>query len=60
MKNYAKFWCMVAAYYGKEIDDMVRRVPSLERIRRQVGYEPKVNLERTLEIIISYFRETVE
>jgi UDP-glucose 4-epimerase len=46
--------------YGKEIDDMVRRVPSLERIRRQVGYEPKVNLERTLEIIISYFRETVE
>ncbi len=46
--------------YGKEIDDMARRVPGLERIRRQIGYEPKVNLERTLEIIISYFRETVE
>jgi len=45
--------------YGKEIDDMLRRVPGLERIRRQIGYEPKVNLERTLEIIISYFKETV-
>ena len=38
--------------YGKEIDDMARRVPSLERIRKRIGYEPKVNLERTLEIII--------
>ena len=46
--------------YGKEIDDMARRVPGLERIRRQIGYEPKVNLEWTLEIIISYFKETVE
>ena len=46
--------------YGKEIDDMSRRVPGLERIRGQIGYEPKVNLERTLDIIINYFRETVE
>ncbi|HIJ71191.1 MAG TPA: SDR family NAD(P)-dependent oxidoreductase [Planctomycetes bacterium] len=46
--------------YGKEIDDMARRVPGLERIRGQIGYEPKVNLERTLDIIINYFRETVE
>ncbi|RKY11026.1 MAG: nucleoside-diphosphate sugar epimerase [Planctomycetota bacterium] len=46
--------------YGKEIDDMLRRVPSLERIREQIGYEPKVNLERTLEIIIDYFKEINE
>ena len=46
--------------YGKEIDDMARRVPSLGRISRQIGYEPKVNLERTLEIIIDYFKESNE
>jgi UDP-glucose 4-epimerase len=46
--------------YGKEIDDMLRRMPGLERIRKQIGYEPKVNLERTLEIIIDYFKEINE
>lgn len=46
--------------YGKAFDDMVRRVPSLERIRGQIGYEPGKNLEQTLEIIINYFKETKE
>jgi len=46
--------------YGRAFDDMARRVPSLERIRKQTGYEPRTDLERTLEIIISYFKETVE
>jgi len=46
--------------YGKAFDDMARRVPSLERIRKQTGYEPRTDLERTLEIIISYFKETAE
>lgn len=46
--------------YGKAFDDMVRRVPSLERIRGQIGYEPGKNLEQTLEIIINHFKETKE
>jgi UDP-glucose 4-epimerase len=46
--------------YGKSFDDMARRVPSLERIRGQIGYERSKNLEQTLEIIINHLRETDE
>ena len=43
--------------YGRSFDDMIRRVPSLARIKKEIGYEASINLEQTLEIIISYFRE---
>ena len=46
--------------YGKAFDDMARRVPSLERIRGQIGYERSKNLEQTLEIIVNHVRETDE
>ncbi len=48
------------AAYGKAFDDMARRVPSLERIRGQIGYERSTNLEQTLEIIVNHVRETDE
>ncbi len=38
--------------YGKPIDDMMRRVPSLERIKGAIGWEPKTSLEQALEKII--------
>lgn len=38
--------------YGKPFDDMLRRVPCLERINRAIGYKPKVTLDETLELII--------
>ena len=38
--------------YGKAFDDMMRRLPSIERIRQTIGYEPKTSLEKTLQIII--------
>jgi UDP-glucose 4-epimerase len=38
--------------YGKAFDDMIRRVPCLERIDEQVGYKPNYNLEQTLNLII--------
>jgi UDP-glucose 4-epimerase len=38
--------------YGKAFDDMMRRLPSIERIRQTIGYEPKTPLEKTLQIII--------
>jgi UDP-glucose 4-epimerase len=38
--------------YGKPFDDMMRRVPSLEKIKAAVGYKPKMSLEQTLGSII--------
>lgn len=46
--------------YGQGFDDMRRRVPSLEKIHSQVGYEPKTTLRETLKIIIDYFRKELD
>lgn len=46
--------------YGQGFDDMRRRVPSLEKIEKQVGYEPKTSLDKMLEIIIKYYREEIK
>lgn len=42
--------------YGRAFDDMERRVPSLARLKEATGYEPKTNLDETLEIIIDHFK----
>jgi UDP-glucose 4-epimerase len=39
--------------YGKAIEDMMRRVPSLKRIKNTIAWEPKTTLSGTLQIIIS-------
>jgi len=38
--------------YGKSFEDMRRRVPSLERIERMVGYRPEIQLDQLLEYTI--------
>jgi len=38
--------------YGRPIEDMMRRVPGLSRIRRAVGWRPRTSLEDTLALII--------
>lgn len=38
--------------YGMPMEDMMRRVPSLERIKNAIGWEPKTNLTETLQAII--------
>ena len=38
--------------YGRPIDDLMRRVPSLERIKKTIGWEPKTGLTETLQVII--------
>lgn len=38
--------------YGKPFDDMMRRVPCLDRIKETVGYEPKTSLKQMLESVI--------
>ena len=44
------------AAYGRPIEDMMRRVPSLDRIKETIGWEPKVSLDETLAMIIESMR----
>jgi len=43
--------------YGRPIDDMMRRVPDLTRIKQTTGWQPKTSLEEALKIIIESCRE---
>jgi UDP-glucose 4-epimerase len=38
--------------YGRPMEDMMRRVPCLERIKKAIGWEPKTTLTETLRVII--------
>jgi len=38
--------------YGRPIEDMMRRVPSLERIKKMIAWEPKTSLTDALRTII--------
>jgi len=40
--------------YGRAFDDMLARMPDLTKIRRLVGYEPKYDLQATLEQVVAY------
>ncbi len=42
--------------YGESFEDMRTRVPSLEKIRSLVGYEPRYALAETLATVIDHFR----
>jgi UDP-glucose 4-epimerase len=42
--------------YGEDFEDMPRRVPSLEKIRAIVGFDPTIGLEDTLKSIIEYHK----
>lgn len=43
--------------YAPGFEDMRRRVPSLEKINRLIGYTPQYTLEDTLRRVIAYERE---
>jgi UDP-glucose 4-epimerase len=42
--------------YEVGFEDMPRRVPSIEKIRELVGWEPKIGLDDALKFIIEYWR----
>jgi UDP-glucose 4-epimerase len=42
--------------YAKDFEDMQRRVPSIDKIRSLVGYEPVTDLETILQQVIDYQR----
>lgn len=50
-KSKKKFISYKAAY-GRRIEDMMRRVPGLERIKETIEWEPRTNLTETLKAII--------
>jgi len=43
--------------YGRPIEDLMRRVPSLERIKAAIGWQPQTTLDQTLKIIIEHCRK---
>jgi UDP-glucose 4-epimerase len=46
--------------YGRPIEDMMRRVPSLERIKEITSWEPGTNLDEILKLVIEYEKLSIE
>jgi UDP-glucose 4-epimerase len=46
--------------YAPGFEDMRRRVPSLDKINRLIGYQPRHTLDDTLRRVIEYEREHLE
>ena len=42
--------------FGEDFEDMQRRVPSIEKIKKLTGFEPKTNLNEILEQVVDYIR----
>lgn len=45
--------------YGADFEDMPRRVPDISKLRRLVGYQPKVQLDEIVMRTIEYWRTDV-
>jgi len=45
-----------SAVFDDSFEDMPRRVPDLAKIRRVVGYEPKVHLDEIIRNVVSYWQ----
>jgi len=43
--------------YGKGFEDMERRAPDISKIRKFIGYEPSINLEQAIKIIVQSMKE---
>jgi UDP-glucose 4-epimerase len=44
--------------YGLGIDDMLHRVPAIEKIKGSIGWEPQLDLDRILHDVIDHARTT--
>ncbi|MGD9972630.1 MAG: GDP-mannose 4,6-dehydratase [Desulfatirhabdiaceae bacterium] len=42
--------------FGRDFEDMQRRVPSIEKIKKLTGYEPRTGLDEILEQVIEHIR----
>jgi len=43
--------------YGPGFEDMRRRCPNIEKIRKLIGFEPKYDLDAMIQGVIDYFKE---
>ena len=43
--------------YGPGFEDMRRRCPNIEKIRKLIGFEPKYDLEAMIQGVIDYLKE---
>jgi UDP-glucose 4-epimerase len=48
------------AVYGRGIEDMVHRMPSIEKVRRAIGWQPTRALDRILADVIEHVRSAPE
>ena len=46
-----------AVAYEENFEDMPRRVPSIEKIRKTIGWSPRVGIDETLDSVIEHCRE---
>jgi UDP-glucose 4-epimerase len=46
--------------YGRPFDDMMRRVPALDKIRNTVGYCPRYSLDDILIAVIEFEKARIE
>ena len=44
-----------AQAYEEGFEDMPRRIPDLTKIKKLIGYEPKVDLDGVLDRVIEHF-----
>ena len=44
--------------FQKDFEDMQRRVPSIEKIKSLIGFEPKTDLDTIIENVIRYAKES--
>lgn len=54
--------CQLIPYeeaFAKDFEDMQRRVPSIEKIRKAIGFEPQVNLDEILDQVINYQKSVI-
>jgi UDP-glucose 4-epimerase len=45
--------------FEKDFEDMLRRVPSIEKINKYIGFEPKTNLDTILDKTIAYHQKAL-
>jgi UDP-glucose 4-epimerase len=46
--------------YGRPFDDMIRRVPGLERIGKAIQFHPTYSLDSTLQLVIEEFKQRIQ
>jgi hypothetical protein len=44
--------------YGQGIEDMIHRIPSIDKVHRTTGWQPEHDLDAILTDVVEYVRES--